>query len=646
MHNILIIFGFSFSLNLFFSSVQNIKVNFDPNHLRLTSKPENITNFFQSLIKTENFDMLTRILRTEASDFIVPYCNTWKSAENSQLINKIWLGYYQGRLNKEMMKEILLPECVAKSYSAILSLSRRQIVDSLPHSLLQVRDFPFQLLIFSVLKYITKKAIYTKPHDPKIKWSSWIVSEELEFNQCPESSIYYKFGWQLINPQEFHNISDMKAECLIKWLLLKNDSDFLNVSDEEALMRTLTLVSWDSSYNVNSNFYCLISRKINQRSLESESDCIILTKAILILGGQNDPEWNLNLLFRVMAFLRSKTIIVIGDWFIGILSLWRNILLQLTAAVEDLDFIEKILNFALFTLEPTFQGVTRLPELFHPSIRPFVEKQVYERFKHEIKSFYREYPTFFENCFDLIPLNIRITSFLRKKRVFSTSQGRFLLNAVFDMETFIWKGSKDFLLFLGDKLRNGIDLLSKTSLNPALYSFAGELISFKRLTSLFLQSVSEISEWFHIKNIDGTNFLIPTPFFPDLFWELLGYFLIQARILNLKIHLVIEKEFFLEMMDPIGSVKYIQSLSEQFKEQNMNEFRISSSNSMKRFTVASVIDLNSNTDGDLIDCRSLAFQLFSKGMKSMREGINHVLEPAKFSPEELYNFLFVINYKS
>lgn len=633
MRNLLIVFIFS----SFFSLFENIKIEFDPNQLRLKNKPERITELFESLLKTGNFDLLKRILRTEASDFTIPYCNTWKSKENSDLIQNLWRRYTMGSIDKETLNELILPECVAKSYYTILNLSI-QMIQSLPHSLLQVKDFPYQLLLASVLKHVLKKAIYSKPQDPKVKWSSWIVREELDFIECPDSLIYCQYGWQQISPQEFQSISESKSNCLIKWLLsVETGPDFMKISDEEALIRSLTLISWKSTLALHSSMS--IIRKIDQRTrTSSESDCAKLTKEIFTLG---ESDWNLGLLLRVMTFLKPE-IILISDWFIGILSLWQNNLKILKSFEQvHLSILDSILQFALFTLQPTFQGVTKLPELFDPSLRPFIEKQVHERFKDEIKSFYREYPTFFQYNFGAIPLNIRLSSFLRKKRVFSSSNGHFLLNNDYDMELFEKLESKSFLLFIGDKLRNGINDLSRTSLNPALYSYAGKLLSFKSLTKLFLLSIAEMTDWFQIKRMHGKNYAIPMPTCPDLLWELLGYFLIQARVLNEKIDLVLEKEFFLEMMSPKSSKVYIKSLAKSFSERTVSETVILSLNMHNRFTVASITKTKYESyDEEWIDCENLAFRLFCKGMKFMQNGINYVLESTKLTPEELYNFIF------
>lgn len=629
MRNLFSVFIFS----SFFSLFENVKIKFDPNQLRLTSKPERITKLLESLLKTDNLDLLKRILRTEASDFIIPYCNAWKTKENSDLIHRIWNNYYMRSMDKEMLKELILPECVAKSYYTLLGLSI-QMIQSFPHSLLQVKDFPFQFLLSPVLEHVLKKAIYSKPQDPKVKWSSWIVRDERDFLECPDSLIYFQYGWQQISPQEFQKISVSKSDCLIKWLVLESDSDLIKLSEEEALIRSLTLISWKSTTALHSS----IIRKINQRD-SLESDCFKLIKEIIILS---DSDWNLNLLFRVMTFLKPE-IILIGDWFIGILSLWQNALKLLKRfEKEHLRILDNILQFALFTLQPTFQGVTKLPELFDPSLRSFIEKQVYERFRNEIKLFYREFPYFFQYNFSLIPLNIRLSSFLRKKRVFSSNNGPFLLNNDYDMETFKRMGPKDFLLFIGDKLRNGIDDLSRTSLNPALYSYAGKLLSFKGLTKLFFLSIAEMPKWFQIKKMNGKNYVIPMPICPDLFWELLGYFLIQARVLHIKTDIVLEKEFFLAMMSPKTSKLYIKSLSESFNERSVSETMVLSSNMNNRFTLASIMGTKYDSfDEECIDCESLAFRLFRKGMKFMQQGINHVLESTKLTSEELYNFMFI-----
>ena len=605
--------------------------------MRLTRKPEKITELLESLLRTDHFDLLARIIGTEASDFKTLYCNIWKSADISDLFYKIWDGYDSGAVDRQLLRDLMLPECISKSYFTILNMSK-EMIQSLPHSMLQAKDFPFNLLRFkgSVLEEIIRKAIYDQPQDPKIKWSNWIMND-LDFAKCPKSSIYYNFAWQLITPNEYLTLPEYKANCFIEWLLLETDSDFMKISDEEALIRTLTLISW-KSYTTSSALFT-ITRRINQRAYDSAG--VVLIKDLLKLGGPNDPEWNLNVLFRVISCLETNVIFV-GDWFIGILGLWQSVLKSLVPDKFGLRILDKILQFVLFTLQPTFQGVTRLPELFDSSMRSFIEKRVYERFKNEIKYFYREYPTFFEEKFTLIHLNIRITTFLRKKRVFSSSHGPFLLNSDFDMNIYRANGAKDFMLFIGDRIRNGVEDLSRTSLNAALFSFAGTVLSFKSMTKLFLLSFSEIPDWIQVKRINEKDYLIPTPYCPNLMWELLGYFLIQARILNIKIDFVLDKKFFLEMINPIDQQKYIKRLSEIYRESQKNEIRILSMNFMDRFTVASVTSLDdySTLRNSPIECQNLVFELFRKGMECMRKGFAHVLESTKFTPEELYKFIF------
>ena len=101
MRNLLICFILS---SLLLSSFENVKINFDPNNLRLTCKPEKIKIFLEALLKTENFQLLARILKTEASDFVIPYCNVWKSADNFKLFHEIWTGKYTGHVSHEILR--------------------------------------------------------------------------------------------------------------------------------------------------------------------------------------------------------------------------------------------------------------------------------------------------------------------------------------------------------------------------------------------------------------------------------------------------------------------------------------------------------------------------------------------------------------
>jgi hypothetical protein len=192
---------------------------------------------------------------------------------------------------------------------------------------------------------------------------------------------------------------------------------------------------------------------------------------------------------------------------------------------------------------------------------------------------------------------------------------------------------------MADKFRRGIEDLPQISLNPALISFKLRLVSFKSMTRLFLMSITGIPDWFQ-KLDDGS--IIPLPKFPDLFWELLGYFMIQSVILNVPIPFKLQRRFFYEMMKEDISFFYIQKLSEPFKELKTEKCSVLSLNLVNRFTLSSIFATSEtpNQTDHVTDFSLQAFELYYKGMKSMRRGVNYVLEPFKFSADELYLNLF------
>lgn len=615
-------------VSLFTRTVDNLRINFDPNVLRLSKSSEELNDLLEILLRTENYELLRQILKTEASDFVPIYCNTWKTYSNSDLIFHIWDGYFSGKIDEETLNELMLPECLAKSYFTIINLTK-QIIKAFPRSILQVADFPYQLLMPSILETILKQAIQAKTRDPKVKWSSWIMSDGLDFKRCPVSAVFSAFGWQMISPSEFLALSEQKSNCLINWLLMERETDFMKLSDVEILMRTLTLISW-KTFKSTSALYSIL-RRVNYKSNSSTSQS--LTRIFLNIGGPNDPEWTLDILKETISVLECFEGALIGDWFIGILNLWKNALKSITLPSD----IYRILQFALFTLEPTYLGASKLPELFDPSMRAAVESIVYERFKNDIKSFYREYPTFFQVNFAMIPLKIRLNTLLRRHRSF----GPVRQASELDMKVFWDIGVKEFLLFLGDKLRRGVDDLGPNYFVPL--RFGGKALSFKILTELFLLSFRNMPEWFKvIKNVNGKDHIIPMPVVPDLFWELLGYFLVQARISNVNLDFVIERKFFLETMKPVAAREFLRTLSETFFKTKINNLRILSMNMMNRFTVSSVIPYEDYHpfDDSWIDCRSLVYQLFRKGMKSMQNGMLKLLDPVNLTPEELYIIIF------
>lgn len=626
MCNLTIIFVILVSL--FIRTTDNLRINFDPNELILTKNSEELKDLLEILLRTENYELLRQILKTEASDFVPIYCNTWKSASNSDLIFHIWDGYFAGKIDKETLNDLMLPECVAKSYFTIINLTK-QIIKAFPGSILQVADFPFQLLMPKITETVLKQAIYAKPRDAKVKWSSWIMSDGLDFKSCPVSPIFNSFAWQMISPSEFMALSDQKTTCLMNWLLLERDADFMKLSDDEILIRTLTLISW-KSLNSTSALYSII-RRVNYKSNLSTSES--LTRIFLNIGGPNDPDWTLGILMETIAVLECFEGKLIGDWFIGILYLWKNALKNISLQSD----IDRILRFALYNLEPTYQGASKLPELFDSSMRASVETAVYERFKDDIKYFYREYPAFFRINFAMIPLKIRLNTLLRRQR----SVGLAHQASTFDMKAFWDEGVREFLLFLGDKLRRGVDDLGSNYIVPL--RFGGKGLSLKILTKLFLISFHNMPEWFKvIKNVNGKDHITPTPYVPDLIWELLGYFLVQARVSNVKIDFAIERHFFLEMMKPISSKEFLRSESEPFISTKLNDLRVLSMNLMNRFTVSSVTpyEVYPPFEDSWIDCRSLVYQLFRKGMKCMRNGISKFLDSINFTTEELYIIIF------
>lgn len=626
-----------------FGLVVNLKLSYNPNDLRLQYKSEILTNLLASLLKLEQYDILLSFLRAESSDFTANYCNSWKSSDDTDKILKIMENYKIGKIGKEALADLLLPDCFAKSPFLVINLTEEQI-RLIPKSFLEVKDFPVHLLINDNLEVTLQSSVMLQPFNPRIKWSEWILYPGFDFWHCSTSPFFYRFAWQFVDFGTFYQLSEGKKKCLLEWLVNEqNPEDFSKLPDEDVLMRILTLFSWNSPELPS--LLPVLKERLLKWPMKSPS----IRLCFDLLDSMADyPKWDpIDLLFRVISILEPYVLdhLIIGDWFIGILSLWKENLKSFKPSdTRNDDKFQKLFNFVLNRLEISFQGVLKFTLLFDSSMKPLIVAKMVVKYKNHLKSFYQEYPNFFqEESSTIIPLSIRWKTLLKRKRTFSTFHGPFLLRSSLDAKYSNTDEQEDFLFYIADNFRRGTDDLPSVSLNPAI-SFKRRILSFKCMTTLFLQSVKNIPFWFESKD---QSKVIPTPKFPNLFWELLGYFLVQAASLNVSIPFFLQRDFFLEMMKPESSTSYIQALADPFRECQAENVNFLVKNLMERFTVASIISPERHEaaapvafQGIKIDCNALVSKIYQNGMKSMRKGINHVLKPFIFTPEELYFIIF------
>ena len=615
---------------LLFQLSDNLTINFDPNQLRLTQKPNNLVLFFSELVKTKQYAILAEILRTESSDFTPIYCNLWRMAENSEMIARIWEAFNRKEIKQSDFIELLVPECISKSAIILINLSE-PLIEIIPNSLLQAKDASVHLLLEngSVLETILKKEVlFNRPHDPRIKWFNWISSPEFDFATPFSSPFYSKYGWQLVDQESFSKLQEVKTKCLLDWI---NDYG-PELSSKEILMRSLTLASWDNRKGIQ-DFSSYLIRDLGRNN---EIDL-----SIEILNISTEDQWTIELLLEVIEIISnelSEDIVIIGDWFIGILNLWRTVLESLTS---NNDFLKKIVNF-VFDLNPSFQGILKMTSLFDPEIKQLIEVKSIEKYKNGpyLKYFYREYPKHFQYSFKMIPLKLRWSSFLRRKRIFASSQGPFLLQHKFDLSLLLGQ-EKDFLLQIAGKFRNGIDDFSAVSLNPVALKFRGKSVPFKSLVEMLLKSITEAKQWLTRKT-EGT--VIIKPHCPEYFWELIGYFLIQAKILKIPIPFKLEKKFFLEMYQENHSISYISKLAKSFEKCPLSQSSVLNWNLRKKFTVISVTSYDIEGDNDnaisAVNCKQLAILLIKNGMQAMFKGINYIVGAFRFEGKELYSIVF------
>lgn len=613
--------------------IKGLKIFFDPNKMMVKENPSDLRDLMLGLFKVEYYEVLLSFLRTQASDYTKIYCDSWNKLKAFSKISK---SYSSGKINKSQLRDLLLPECVKISHISLNNLNENQI-RLIPRSLLQVESFPVQYLLIDNLEIVLNLAVSDRPHNPKICWSSWILNPELDFHTCPKSTFFYKFGWQLVNHIQFPKLSDMKQRCLMEWLLNESEEDFMKNSDENIMMRSLTLFAWNSPVKSKHQF----KKRLSKRFCSNSS--MILSKKFI---REENFEISISLLIRIISILESGDLNqLIGDWFIGILGIWRESLNDLRLEDnEKLIYLQKIFTFLFDSIEINFEGLRRIKKLFHETLQPFIEEKIIKKFsKENLTEFYREFPDYFQYNFPLISLEIRFNSFLRNRRAFHKDYDTlFQLNyKYFDTEPINLNLHQNFLEILSENIRNGVEDLERISLNPETIKLNEKIISFEDMTKYFLISVTKIPNWFFPKTITEDNsFIFPSPIISDLFWELLGYFMIQSKILDIPIPFKICREFFLEMMKSEPSNEFIEKVSDPFKLCPINHVSVLSRNLNYRFTISSIY-LSSESSSHLTDnSKNLASKLYIQGMKSMRKGINHVLGSFKFLPEELYLFLF------
>ena len=592
----------------------------------MTILPSNLLSLFTSLNGNQNFRVLASILRTKSSDFIPTYCNLWRKSDDSEMISRIWEAFKRKEIDLRDLDELLVPECITKSAITLINLTDRMI-RIIPQSLLQVKDIPVHLLQGggSVLEIILKKAVLiNRPHDPRIKWFNWISSEDFDFSTSFTTPFYAKYGWQLVDPESFPKLPKIKSECLLSWIC----DDEGKLTNEEILLRSLTLASWKSDKGIKKFSSAIKSQKQSGN---------------LIFRILYNNEFTLDLLFEVIdtmnMILKNDDIVVIGDWFIGILHLWEKHLKNLKTNQYE---TRKLIDFVMFDLNPSFQGIIKFTDLFDPKIRPLIEVNAVEMF-HEtpyLKYFYHEYPKYFQlsKAFKKIPLRHRWSCFLRKKRTFTTSEKPFLLQTKCNV-IFLHGQEKFFLIKISETFLRGVEELGTFSLNPTPMTFKRIHLSFKCFVEMFLQSVKTMKHWF--SRVAGGGMTIK-PQCPEYFWESIGYFLIQARILKAPIPFLLNKKFFLEMLRENQSDLYIEKLSKPFKKCPFKQCAILESNLLERFSIASLLNYDHENINDvpLVNCKKSAMILIQKGMAAMRKGINYILDPFKFDGEELYSIIF------
>ena len=516
----------------------------------MTILPTNLLSLFASLNDSQNFRVLALILQTESSDFIPIYCNLWRNSDDSEMISRIWEAFKRKEIDLRDLDELLVPECITKSTITLINLTDRMI-RIIPQSFLQVKDIPVHLLLGggSVLEVILKKAVLiNRPHDPRIKWFNWISSEDFDFSASFSTPFYVKYGWQLVDPESFPKLPQIKSESLLSWICDHEKK----LTDNEILMRSLTLASWKSDKGVKE-----FSRLIKSRKQTGN----------LIFKILNNNEFTLDLLFEVIdnmnMILPNDDIVVIGDWFIGILHLWENNLKGLKKGQYE---VRKLIQFVMFELDPSFHGIIKFTNLFDPQVRPLIEVKAVEKFNETpyLKYFHREFPKYFQSpkAFKKIPLRLRWSSLLRQKRTFATNKGPFILQTKCNYKFLLGK-EKYFLIQISETFLSGVEGFGTVSLNPIPMTFDRKSISFKNFVEMFLHSVKTMSHWFTRGTGGGMTI---KPQCPEYFWELIGYFLIQARILKAPIPFLLNKEFFLEMFSENQSSLYIAKLSKPFKK--------------------------------------------------------------------------------
>lgn len=606
-----------------FQIIAGLKISFNANNLRLDFEPDVMKKLMESLLKHQYFDILAVLLEADGSDMASIYCDLWKSANNFDLISKIWDDFSSGKIEKKLFNSIMLPECIAKSSFAIINLTG-EVLKSLPYSPLQVKNFPVQLLIGDTFEVILSEAVNNRPHNPKIRWSDWILGTEFDFVSCFSSPFYYKFGWQFVDSNNFFSLSETKRECMFRWILDKNEEEFLKLSDEEVFLRTLTIVSLECFVNTPT----LVA--FRERMLKRFIGTHLMALCLKILNLVND--WSLTFLFEIMSIIETiDPKLIIGDWFIGILSLWRRPLKEI---IHE-EIVEKLLSFIFSKLNPTIQGVLKLTGVFDASYKPFIETKVIENFI-DIAPFYRECPTYFDNTFHLIPLRTRWILLLKMRRTFFFNLGKFLLDSEIDSKPLDMDQCKNFLIILSETFRDGIEYLPQHSLNPSLLYFGNQPVSFKNGIKLFFQAITMK----HLVKTTEDGSLILMPICPQSLWEFLGYFLIQAKILNVQVPFKLHREFFLQAMNPQSSSDYVKTLSEPFKKCKADLVPLFSHNLKNRFSIRSILSTGSFPLNEVTDCQDIVEQLYLKGMISLQKGMNYVMNPVKFLPDEIYSIIF------
>lgn len=631
---ILYLFRFSFSF----------KISFDPVELKLTENPKTIVGLMESFIKGDQFQLLAVLLATEDADFVTNYCELYEKPDNSFLIYHIIYHKTSKKISLNVFKKLLEPKCISKSLHVMANLTDN-LIEILPLSLLESSNVPTYLLPPPILELVLRRAEELPTF--KMNWFDWCINLDLAVS-CT-SQFYFESAWKFIDFEAFETFTQSSREVALKWLFLDGGSakKFSKLSSDEILMRTLTFISWDPPTPTSAT---TLTKKVYSR-LTSDEAMRLSCKLISLQYPDHSSScaWPLSTLLEIISALGENRH---ADWFIGILHIWKSTL----KVIETVDKIEPIVHYVLFSLRGLTQnGIRRFAKLFHFSttIRHYIESKVIERLasKNDLYTFYLNHWDFFRFEFGVIPLSFRISTFLRGKRITKSDENDLLLKAKFDMSLYKSRGPEIFLFHLSEVMRRGIKDLSNVSINPPQISFFlyGMYLSFNNLVCIFLRAFADMAHLGWTRSVKNSQELILRPNCPQLFWELLGYFIIQGRILRIPQPFKLDRIFFLEVMKTQPrNQEYLSEISIPFESSTQFEYTLLSHSLNSKFTVASVFPdaisvPTENLTNQSYNCKALAVQLYEKFMDSMRDGFIHVLESAnRFTPEELYSFIYEI----